>query len=85
METATSARVEVGQAHITLVPQTYFAWREKEAHLQEELGRYPIGLSTTEGTILSSLMIQRPTSQLGAKLGVDVQGVEKARRLGTVN
>lgn len=47
---------KVGQAHITLVPQTYFAWREKEAHLQEELGRYPIGLSTTEGTILSSLV-----------------------------
>lgn len=47
---------KVGQAHITLVPQTYFAWREKEAHLQEELGRYPIGLSTTKGTILNSLV-----------------------------
>lgn len=45
---------KVGQAHTTLVPRTCFVWRAKEAHLQEEPGRYPIGLFTTKSTILSS-------------------------------
>lgn len=46
---------KVGQAHITLAPQTCFVWA-REARLQEEPGRYPIGLFTTKGTILSSLV-----------------------------
>lgn len=47
---------KVGQAHTTLVPRTCFVWQAKEVRLQEEPGRYPIGLSTTEGTILNSLV-----------------------------
>lgn len=47
---------KVGQAHTTLVPRTCFVWQAKEVRLQEEHGRYPIGLSTTKGTILNSLV-----------------------------
>lgn len=85
MGVAANAQVEVGQAHTTLVPRTCFVWRAKEAHLQEEPGRYPIGLSTTKGTILNSLVVQRPPYQRSARLQVDVLVAEKARRLGTVN
>lgn len=45
---------KVVQAHITLVPRTYSVWWANEARLQEEPGRYPIGLFTTKSTILSS-------------------------------
>lgn len=46
---------KVVQAHITLAPLTCFVWA-RGARLQEEPGRYPIGLFTTKGTILSSLV-----------------------------
>lgn len=47
---------KVGQAHTTLVPRTCFVWQAKGVRLQEEPGPYPIGLSTTKGTILNSLV-----------------------------